>query len=188
MLALPVGLFLVLSSAPQTTNDQLDVILRVLEEDRSDLPGMIERRRIRVLVPYDRTRFFIDNGRPRGVTYDLFKEYEKHVNETNEGLDTHVAFVPVALDNALSWLEHGYGDVVAPGLTITPEREARVAFTQPLLSGRAGRVLQGAGHVVIVPPNRLEKPLATRADRVSVVVNRVLFVVVLVVFLGPIEG
>ena len=41
-----------------------------------DLDGMIERRMIRVLLPYSKTHYFIDKGTQRGVTYEALKQFE----------------------------------------------------------------------------------------------------------------
>src|SRR5688500_3386497 len=38
-----------------------------------DLDGMIERRLIRVLTPYSKTSYFIDQGTPRGLVPETFK-------------------------------------------------------------------------------------------------------------------
>jgi len=62
-----------------------------------------------------------------------------------------VAFVPVAFEQLIPALIAGLGDVAAAGMTITPEREALVAFTEPYLSG----VSQ------IVVSNQRDPPLAS---------------------------
>ena len=41
------------------------------QEWKGDFDGMVERRQIRVLVPYSRTLYFNDKGRERGMTADL---------------------------------------------------------------------------------------------------------------------
>ena len=42
---------------------------------------MLERRIIRVLVPYSRTLYFIDKGRERGITAELVRDFERYVNQ-----------------------------------------------------------------------------------------------------------
>ena len=42
---------------------------------------MIERRTIRVLVPYSRTLYYNDNGRERGITAELVREFERYINQ-----------------------------------------------------------------------------------------------------------
>jgi|TARA_A100001011_G_scaffold399913_1_gene510990 membrane-bound lytic murein transglycosylase MltF len=62
-------------------------------------------------------------------------EYEKLLNSSVSSLEDRVKliFVPVPFDQLLDRLTSGHGDVVAAGLTITPERLAHVSFTKPYL-------------------------------------------------------
>ena len=46
-----------------------------------DFDQMAEKRRIRVLVTYSKTFYFLDRGKQRGITYDLLEEFEKYVNK-----------------------------------------------------------------------------------------------------------
>ncbi|HID2553825.1 TPA: transglycosylase SLT domain-containing protein [Klebsiella pneumoniae] len=48
---------------------------------RGDLPGMIDRRTIRVLTTYSKTFFFIDKGTQRGATHDIFIALENDLNK-----------------------------------------------------------------------------------------------------------
>jgi membrane-bound lytic murein transglycosylase MltF len=91
---------------------------------------------VRILVPYARPFFFFDDAEPRGISYELFREYGSFV-EQREGMrsgDLQVIYVPCELDSVLPWLNEGYGDVAAAALTVTPEREREVAFTDPLVT------------------------------------------------------
>lgn len=108
---------------------------RVRRPFLGDLDKIRERRFLRVLVSYGRTNFFFDQGSPRGFEYDLMMEYEKLLNSSVSSLEDQVKliFVPVPFDQLLDRLTSGHGDVVAAGLTITPERLAHVSFTKPYL-------------------------------------------------------
>ncbi len=44
----------------------------MLQPWKGDLPGMLDRRTIRVLTTYSKTFFFIDKGTQRGATHDIF--------------------------------------------------------------------------------------------------------------------
>jgi len=44
-----------------------------------DFDGMVKDRSIRVLVVYSKTFYFLDQGRQRGISHDLLKEFEKFV-------------------------------------------------------------------------------------------------------------
>ncbi len=102
-----------------------------------DLDGMIERRTIRVLVPYSRTLYFLDGPTPRGIVHDMMMEFENSLNEALERglLRVNVVFLPTTRDQLIPALLDGRGDIVAANLTITPERAKLVDFTHPLAQG-----------------------------------------------------
>ena len=100
-----------------------------------DLDGMLERRRIRMLVVPSRTFYFVDKGQQRGLSYDAGKALEDELNKGKKKLRVDVVFVPVAQDDLLPALIQGRGDIAAANLTITPERQVWVDFSAPLWSG-----------------------------------------------------
>ena len=53
----------------------------MLQPWKGDLPGMTERRTIRVLTTYSKTFFFIDKGTQRGATHDIFMALENDLNK-----------------------------------------------------------------------------------------------------------
>ena len=108
-----------------------------------DLDGMVKRRFVRFLVPYNRT---IDRGRQMGLVAELGQAFEAWLNaKYAEGhLKIHVVFLPAARDALIPGLTEGKGDVVAGQLTITPERQALVDFATPWI--------QDAKEVVVVGP------------------------------------
>lgn len=103
---------------------------------KDDLPGLLERKYIRVLTTMNRTNFFLDGLNPHGFEYSLMKQYEKNLNQgkSRRNLRTVLDFVPVPRDRLLEYLNNGLGDIVAAGITITPQRESQVDFTNPYLS------------------------------------------------------
>jgi len=98
-----------------------------------DLDGMEERRVVRVLTVYGLGRYFVDGGREKGITYELFKMFEDALNKhlKKKHIRVHVVFIPVARDELIPGLLAGRGDIAAAGLTITPEREELIDFTAP---------------------------------------------------------
>jgi len=46
-----------------------------------DLDSMLERRVVRVLVPYSRTLYFNDRGAQRGLTADTLRDFEVFLNK-----------------------------------------------------------------------------------------------------------
>jgi membrane-bound lytic murein transglycosylase MltF len=102
-----------------------------------DFDGMLKNRVIRVLVAYSKTFYFLDHGRQRGLAHDLLKEFEKFVNQKykTKTLQVHVVFYPIPRDRILAHLVGGLGDIAVANLTITPERQKQVDFSDPTLSG-----------------------------------------------------
>jgi membrane-bound lytic murein transglycosylase MltF len=98
-----------------------------------DLPGLLEKRVVRMLVVYSKTFYFIDKGQQRGITYDFGMELEKALNANNKDRTRpiRVIFIPVARDQLLPALAAGTGDIATGGLTVTPERMKIVDFTAP---------------------------------------------------------
>jgi membrane-bound lytic murein transglycosylase MltF len=90
-----------------------------------------------VLVVYSKTFYFLDQGRQRGISHDLLKEFEKFVNKKykTKTLKFHVVFIPVPRDKLISDLIDGLGDIAVANLTITPQRLKHVDFSNPMLTG-----------------------------------------------------
>src|SRR5678815_5715763 len=75
--AIWAALFFALPAGAQEKPRQLSIEVKPWT---GDFDAMLERRVIRVLVPYSRTLYFIDKGSERGITADLAREFEKHLN------------------------------------------------------------------------------------------------------------
>lgn len=108
---------------------------RATSRDLGDLDQVLKERRLRVLVPYARPFFFVEEGQPKGITFELFREFGTWLEEQNDLRrgDLSIICIPCPLDAVIPWLNEGYGDVAAGALTITPERESEVAFSVPLM-------------------------------------------------------
>ncbi len=106
------------------------------EKYTDDLDGLVEKRHIRVLTTFNKTNFFVSGSRIYGYEYSLLKDYEKSLNKEigRRELQVVLEFIPVPYDQLIPLLVEGYGDIAAAGLTITPEREKVVAFTNPYLT------------------------------------------------------
>lgn len=100
-----------------------------------DLNGMLQRRVIRALVVYSQTQFYVVRGRPQGIAYDALKAFEGFINKKfpakTKHLSLHVIFIPVARDQMLPLLAEGKGDIAVGALTVTPERQKLIDFTEP---------------------------------------------------------
>jgi len=114
-----------------------EALLSLNQEWTGDFEGMVERNQIRALVPYSKTFYFIDKADQRGLTYEFLKGFEKYVNEKlgRKSLKVQLVVIPTKRDRLLSAVEEGLGDIVAGNLTITPERQKRVDFSDPHYTG-----------------------------------------------------
>ena len=103
-----------------------------------DLDVLTAHRAIRVLVPYNKTMYFVDyGGTQRGLCYDFMRAFEDALNQklARGNLRIHAVFVPVSRDQLLPLLMSGLGDVGAANLTITPARAKQVDFVTPIAAG-----------------------------------------------------
>jgi len=123
-----------------------------------DLDGMLERRRVRVLVPSSRSSYWVALGKPQGILYEAFTAYEKELNRKfgnkRKHLLTHVLFIPTRRDDFIPALLEGRGDIAAGRLAVTPARLEKVAFAAP--------IARDVREVVITGPDSPQ--LATLAD------------------------
>ena len=101
-----------------------------------DLDEMLELNRIRVLVTYSKTFYFLDGPDQRGLTYESFSEFEKLLNKKlqRQKIEMKIVFITLKRNELIPALLEGYGDIVAANLTITPERQESVDFTEPYLT------------------------------------------------------
>ena len=86
-----------------------------LEPWRGDFDGMLERRVIRVLVPYSRTLYFNDKGAQRGLTAEALRDLEPFLEKKFplRGRPFTVVTLPTTRDRLLPGLVEGRGDIAA---------------------------------------------------------------------------
>jgi membrane-bound lytic murein transglycosylase MltF len=111
--------------------------IHLSKQYKDDLPALLKRSHIRVLTVYNKTDFFLSNGRCFGFEYSLLKDYEKFLNKARakDELKIILEFIPVRRDRLVSGLINGYGDIAAGGLTITKSRQTTISFTDPYWTG-----------------------------------------------------
>jgi len=125
---------------------------------KGDFDKMIERHLIRVLVPSSKTFYYVERGRPRGMSFDVFSAFEQELNQQlkTKALKVRVVYLPTARDEIVQGLVEGRGDVVFADLTITPERQKLVDFSQPMYTG--------IDEIVVTAPGR---PQVTAIEQLS---------------------
>jgi len=115
----------------------LSKVARFSDTYTDDLPGLLERKTIRVLITTSQTNFFFSSGQIYGFEYSLLKEYERFLNRKNtrHDLKTVVEFIPVPEELLTPSLEKGLGDIVAAGLVVTDGKTPGFEFSDPYLTG-----------------------------------------------------
>jgi membrane-bound lytic murein transglycosylase MltF len=139
------------ASLPETASpyDVLPPAVRLAMDKAftGDLDELVKRRAIRVAVTFNRTHYFIDKGQERGLTYEWMKIFEDDLNKDLKTgkLKVHVVMVPVSREQLYPALTSGKVDMVAAMLTVTPEREKLVAFSEPTRTNVSEVVVTGPG-------------------------------------------
>lgn len=144
------------SAAPAPTvaiDDESGLMERALtahrdEPSTGDLPEIKKRGSLRVLLRNNATSYFLYKGIQQGFDYELLKEFAKqqHLRIDTVVPDEASELIPALLD--------GRADLIATGMSVTPERQARVSFTRPTRS--VDEVLvQPAGARPITDPAQL---------------------------------
>ena len=123
---------LLVASSQAATVTRLDADLRAW---KGDFDGMLERRTVRVLVPYSRTLFFNDRGAQRGLVADSLKDFEVYLNRRYKLKSRPITVValPTTRERLIPGLLEGRGDLAVGNLTITAERGKSVDFSDPNL-------------------------------------------------------
>jgi len=148
---------LLLKTASVNQTAAVESILELDQKWTGDFDGMVERHKIRVLVPYSKTFYFLDGATQRGIAYEGMQIFEKWLNqELGTGhLKVHVVMVPTVRDELFSGLVAGRGDIAVGNLTITPERLKIVDFSDPfakgvreiMVAGQVAPALKGLDHL-----------------------------------------
>jgi membrane-bound lytic murein transglycosylase MltF len=112
-----------------------------------DLDALVKRRAIRVGVTFNRTHYFIDKGQEHGLTYESLKLFENDLNTDLKtgNLKVHVVMLPMPRDQLYAALASGKVDMVAAMVTVTPEREKLVSFSEPTRTNVSEVVVTGPG-------------------------------------------
>jgi membrane-bound lytic murein transglycosylase MltF len=127
----------------QESSEEPRQLLLTNEQWTGDLDKLVERRMIRVLVPYSRTLYFIDKGTQRGLTAELVLDFERYVNRTlkTQKRPITVYIIPTTRDRLLPDVAAGMGDIAAGNLTITDERLRIVDFASAGVRNRVSEMV-----------------------------------------------
>jgi len=111
---------------------QLDISVKLWT---GDFDQMLERRVIRVLLPYSRSLYFNDKGRERGISVENVRDFEHWINKKYAKKlgkrPLTVLIIPTTRDKLLPEVVQGMGDIAIGNLTVTEERLKTVDFASP---------------------------------------------------------
>lgn len=93
---------------------------------KRDLDEIIKDGKIKALITYSGSSYFLYRGQPMGYNYEMIKRFADYLDVE---LEIHVS---TNIDNLLSELIIGDVDIVAHEMTITLERSQVVSFTDYL--------------------------------------------------------
>jgi len=112
-----------------------------------DLDETVKRRMIRLGVSFNRSFYFIDKGVQRGAAYEYGKLFEDELNKKlNTGnLKVNVVFVPLPRAALASALLDGRIDAVIAQITVTPDKQKLVDFSNPTRSNVSEVIVTGSG-------------------------------------------
>ena len=104
-----------------------------------DMDVRLKHRVIRVGVPYSKTLYYTVKGVQYGVAYETGKEFEKYLNkkypQVHKNIKVLVMFFVMPRDKAYPSLQNGTIDVLIGGVTVTPERQKLIDFSEPIVTG-----------------------------------------------------
>ncbi len=112
---------------------QDSILANALRPWTGDLDGMVDRGMIRVVIPFGLTTYFLDGADQKCLTYEGVLNFEQHLKKRLGKAATRltVVVIPTSRDRLFPMVTEGLADIAAGTLTITPERQAIVDFSDP---------------------------------------------------------
>ena len=106
----------------------------VLKTFTGDLDSLVTRRVVRIGVAFNRTFYFVDRGKPRGIAYEYGQKMQERLNHhfrTDNSNKIQVICLPLPREMLLPALVEGKVDLVAAQVPVTAELRQHVAFSDP---------------------------------------------------------
>ncbi|MCO4795027.1 MAG: transporter substrate-binding domain-containing protein [Bacteriovoracaceae bacterium] len=99
------------------------------------LKRILKDKYLRVLTTKNSFDYYIYQGKPKGIQYEMVREFVKHLNKKyskgKKNLKIQFEMIPVDYDQMIPLLKKGKGDIIAAGMTINSKRQKKVNFTKP---------------------------------------------------------
>jgi len=139
LIALSLASLLYVPAARSQTNPAAPIVAPTQAKSwTGDLDVLLKHRFIRVAVPYSKTFYYTVKGVQWGVAYEGGKAFEAYLNkkypQKNKNIKIHVMFFVTPRDKVIQNLNDGLVDLAIAGLTITPDRQKLVDFSDPTVS------------------------------------------------------
>ena len=118
-----------------------------LQPWHGDYDGMVQRRMVRIAVPYSMTHYFLDGAVERGISAAMGRRLEQEINH-REGLRTrlvHVVFIPTPRNRLVPYLTSGMADIAMGNISITESHSRMVDFSIPFIRNSRELVVTGPG-------------------------------------------
>ena len=111
----------------------VSVLDHALDPWKGDLDGMVERGFLRILTAYNPLYFSYDGVEQKGLAVEIGRAFEEYLLKTTgkKAGSFNLVIIPVSRGELLPYLIEGKGDIVAANLTITPDRQELVQFSDP---------------------------------------------------------
>jgi membrane-bound lytic murein transglycosylase MltF len=99
------------------------------------LKRILKERYIRILTTRNSFDYYIYQGKPKGIQYEMVREFVKHLNDKyargKKQPKIQFEIIPVDYDQLIPFLNAGKADFIAAAMTITPKRQKEILFTMP---------------------------------------------------------
>lgn len=95
--------------------------------DKGSLAAVLDSGSLRILTANNANSYYIYRSRPTGFEYDLARKFAEYL-----GVQLEVA--TPGWNGLVPSLQAGEGDLIAAGMTITEQREEKVAFSSPYMT------------------------------------------------------
>lgn len=99
------------------------------------LKRILKERYVRILTTRNSFDYYIYQGKPKGIQYEMVREFVKHLNRKyakgKKQPKIQYEMIPVDYDQLIPLLKAGKADLIAAGLTVTPKREKEILFSKP---------------------------------------------------------
>ncbi len=98
-----------------------------------DFDAILQRKKLRVLVPYSKTFYFIHDGKTQGLAVEWLHGFEKHLKQQlgDKAKGLTIFVIPTRRDRIIPDLVEGRGDLAIANMTVTDKRREKVDFSSP---------------------------------------------------------